>query len=521
MAAFSGTQLPAEFASSLTLRGYAGVTLFRDHNVDSVAQVRELTAALQAAAPGGARPLLIATDQEGGQLNALGEGVGGVTEFAGAMALGATGDVELAERVARAMARELLAAGVNVDYAPVCDLATNPDNPGIGIRSFGDDPDSVARLVAATVRGLQAEGVAATAKHFPGIGDVDADTHHELAVLRATRTDLDARELIPFRAAIDAGARLVMAGHAALPSLNGDRTLPASLARPVIHDLLRDELGFRGLTITDALDMRALAQGAARIVEAIVALGAGEDLLLATPDRVQLDDLDSGLAQAATRGLVPDDGSTAERLRALRQWLAGFAQPGLDVVGSAEHRALAAELARRSVTLVRNDERLLPLRLPADARICVVQTEPADLTPADTSSRVLPSLAAAMRRRHGTVEEVTLPSDPSPSDLAGLQAKVAEYDLVIAGTVAANIFPAQAEIARQVLSSGRPTITTALRTPWDLSSYPESRTHMCTYGALSPTMEALAAALFGEVAFEGRLPVTMGDLYPRGHGRAA
>lgn len=414
MAAFTGTRLPADVAATVAARGYAGVTLFRDHNVESIAQLRALTAELQAALPEGSGPLLIATDQEGGQLNALGEGEGGATEFAGAMALGATGDAELAERVARAMARELLATGINVDYAPVCDLATNPDNPGIGIRSFGDDPVLVAPLVAATVRGLQAEGVAATAKHFPGIGDVDADTHHELAVLDATRQELDGRELLPFRAAIEAGCHLVMAGHAALPALTGDRTLPASLSRAVIHDLLRDELGFRGLTITDALDMRALAQGSASIVEAIVALGAGEDLLLATPDRVRLGDLDSGLAQAAARGLVGDDGAAALRLRSLRQWLAGFDQPVLNIVGCAEHRDLAAELARRSLTLVRNDDGAIPLRLPAGARIAVVQSAPADLTPADTSSHVAPSLAAAIRRRHATVDEVICLSSRRP-----------------------------------------------------------------------------------------------------------
>src|SRR5439155_8757500 len=168
MVAFAGTELPASVAAAIAERPPAGVTLFRGHNVASAAQVRSLTAAIQSAAPKGSQPLLIAADQEGGQLIGLGDDT---TPFAGAMALGAAGDVELAERVGRAIGRELRAVGVNVNYSPVCDLATNPANPGLGIRSFGDDPEAVGPLVAATVRGLQGEGVAATAKHFPGKGD--------------------------------------------------------------------------------------------------------------------------------------------------------------------------------------------------------------------------------------------------------------------------------------------------------------------------------------------------------------
>ena len=207
-------------AEALARDTFAGVTLFRDHNVASVAQVRALTAALQQAARDQTRrPLLIAADQEGGQLNALGDGP---TEFAGAMALGAAGDAALTERVARATAVELRALGVNINYAPVCDLATAPDNPALGIRSFGDSPAAVGELAAAYVRGLQSEGVAATVKHFPGIGEATTDTHHGMAVVEASRAELEERELVPFRAAIAAGARLTMAGHFGIPALTGD-----------------------------------------------------------------------------------------------------------------------------------------------------------------------------------------------------------------------------------------------------------------------------------------------------------
>ncbi len=518
MIAFAGAELPASAARRIGERGVAGVTLFRAHNIVDPPQIRRLTAAIQAARPAGAPPLLIAADQEGGQLVGLGDGT---TPFAGAMALGATGDEGLAERVAGAMGRELRALGVNVDYAPVCDVANNPANPALGIRSFGDDPEAVGRLAAATVRGLQGHGVAATAKHFPGAGDTAADPHHGLPRVLRTDAELAERELVPFRAALDAGARLVMTGHFALPGPND--ALPASLSAAVLTDLLRGRLHFGGVTVSDALDMRALAQGSAQIIDAVAALRAGEDVLLGTADERALERLEEGLAQAQVRGLLDadDDAVAKRRLDQLRRWLGHDDQPSLEVVGCGEHQALATELARRSITLVRNDDRLVPLRPATDARIAVVQSMPADLTPADTSSTVAPSLASALRRRFARVEEILLPAIPAPADIAGLDDRVAAFDLVIVGTVSAHLQPAQAALAAAVLASGTPTVTVALRTPWDLLAYPSARTHVCSYGILPPSMEALAAALLGEVPFTGRLPVDIAGIHPRGHGLVA
>ena len=515
MVAFAGTSLPAKVAEALAARPVAGVTLFARDNVQSPAQVRELTAAVQAAARSNGPPLLIATDQEGGQLTALG---GGTTQFAGAMALGAAGDEALAERVAAATARELRAVGVNVNYAPVCDVANNPANPALGIRSFGDDPEAVGRLAAASVRGLQSEGVAATAKHFPGAGDTAADPHHELPLVPRTKAELAERELVPFRAALGAGARMVMTGHFALPDQRGG--LPASLSADVLRELLRGQLGFEGVTVTDALDMHALAQGSAQVVDAIAALRAGEDVLLGTADDAALQRLEEALAQAQRRGLIDadDDAAARRRLEVLRRWLGGYDQPPLDVVGCGDHQALAAELARRSITLVRDDAGLVPLKLAADARIAVIQSMPADLTPADTSSSVAPTLAAALRRRLPGVEELLLPAVPGDADVAGLGDRLAAMDLIVVGTFSAHLQPAQATLADAVLATGKPTVTVALRTPWDLLAYPTARTHICSYGILPPTMEALAAALLGESPFVGRLPVEIAGLYPRGHG---
>ena len=303
MLAFEGTALPADVAARLASAPSAGITLFRFANVASPGQVRELTDAIRRAS---AAPPLIGADQEGGQFLGLGEGT---TPFAGNMALGAVGDAGLAERVGRAIGLECRALGVNLAYAPVCDLASNPANPAIGIRSFGDDPSAVATLVAATVRGLQSAGVAAGLKHFPGIGDVADDSHHSLPALDAGVDELAARELVPFRAGIGAGARVVMSAHLALPRLTGEADLPSTLSRRVMTELLRDELGFEGVSITDALDMRALAQGPNLVIDVLAALAAGVDLLMTAPDAEARARIESGLAHAAARGLIDRDGA--------------------------------------------------------------------------------------------------------------------------------------------------------------------------------------------------------------------
>jgi beta-N-acetylhexosaminidase len=492
----------------------AGVTLFRPFNVRDASQVRALTHELRAAASG---PLLIAADQEGGQLLALAD-VG--TRFPGNMALGATGDAALTEGVGRAVGLELRALGITINYVPVCDLAVEPANLAIGIRSFGDDPAQVGRLAAAMVRGLQSAGVASGIKHFPGLGAATVDTHHGLAVVDG---DLDAfadRDLAPFRAAIAAGARLVMSGHVATPGLTGNSTLPATLSRRVMDDILRRELGFDGVTITDALDMGAISQGADQIVDVLAAIRAGVDLLLTMEDEAVRVRLEAGLRQVVDRELVEPASirASADQLARLHAWLSGFDDPELSVVRCEEHEALARDVAQRSITLVRDDARLLPLRRESDQRILAVMPRPVDLTPADTSSYVEPGLATALRAHHQMVDEVVVGHAPSPKEIAAIRSSATDYAAVAIGTIAANTEPAQAELVHAVLETGVPTITIALRMPFDLVAYPEARTHICAYGILPPTMDALANALFGRTTFGGRLPAAIPGLAPTGHG---
>ena len=501
---FDGFALTPAAAETIARRA-AGVTLYRHLNVDTPAQVRALTDALQAAASRlGLPPLLIGADHETGQLHAMGEGA---TPFAGAMALGATGDVTLTERVGAAIGSELRAMGVNLVYAPVCDLATNPRNPVVGIRSFGDDPEAVGGMAAAMVRGLQSAGVAATLKHLPGHGEPSGDSHLGLPVIEAPADALRARELVPFRAAIAAGAHVAMAGHLAVPALTGRRDLPATLSREIIHDLLRDELGFGGIVVSDALDMGGV-RGDDGGPDVAGALAAGIDLLLCGPDPEAQRRVESGLAQAIA-GLDPaSSAEAARRLDSLRSWLGGFDQPEIGIVGGAPHRALADELARRSVTVVRDHDRMLGRPVPSDARVLVVEPLPVDLTPADTTSW-LPAagLAAAVRGRRPATDGLLFDGPPPPDLLAEILARARAVDLVVLGTVDALAGPeAFAAIAEALIETGTPVVAVALRGPWDADAYREIGTVLASFGAQAPSLAAVAAAILDGAPLTGRLP---------------
>lgn len=495
------------------------MTLFRSLNIDHPAQVRHLTDSLQRLALDlGLPPFLIAADQEGGQLMAIGEGT---TPLPGNMALGATGSKELAREAGAVLGLELAAMGINVNYAPSCDVNINPDNPVIGSRSFGEGPQQVARLAAAMVEGIQSGGVAATAKHFPGHGDTAGDSHHGLPTVPHSLERLQQVELPPFQAAIHAGAKLVMTAHLALPALDGPNAPPATLSRNILHGLLRQRLCFDGVTVTDAMDMKAISQGEGLGQAAVQATTAGADLLLLTSDPNDQRRAYQSLSQAFESGrLGPESTATSiERILSLKRWLGEQAQPDLSLVGCALHQAVAAEIAECSITLVRNQAGLLPLRLTPGQRMAVVIPKPVDLTPADTSSYVTPGLHAALRGYHPNVDPFVISYAPAEGEIVGLLERLREYDILILGTLNAYASPSQAEFVRQALKLGLPVVVVALRLPYDLAMFPAAQTYVCTYGILEPSMKALAKALFGQIRFQGRLPVSIPGLYAVGYAK--
>jgi beta-N-acetylhexosaminidase len=287
-----------------------------------------------------------------------------------------------------------------------------------------------------------------------------------------------------------------------------------------MHDLLRGDLGFRGVAITDAMDMGAVAQGAGQIVDAIAALRAGVDLLLLTPDRAAQRRLEVGLAQAARRGLVSSAHVRAAtaRILALRQWVGGFEWGDRAVIRSAAHEALAREAAGQAITLVRDEGGLLPLRLAVGDRVAVITPQPRDLTPADSSVTEPLDLAAAVSRHHGEALAVRTAAEPGEADIRAAREAVAASRVAIIGSIATGVQAGQARLVSEVLAMGRPTVTVALRTPYDLVDYPQAAVHVCAYSIVPASVERLADALFGTADIRGRLPVPIPGLYPRGHG---
>ena len=344
---FPGQELSGELAGLLA-GGLAGVAIY-PRNFRNIAELRQLTYAIREAA---ARPVLIGIDQEGGTKFSLGEPF---TPWPSPAELGRLGDSSLVERMARAMARELRGAGVNLNFAPMLDLATNPKSPVTSGRSFGSDPQHVSKMGCAFLRGLQAEGVLACAKHFPGHGDTALDPHVDLPLFDGTRNRLIARELIPFAAAIKTGVRLIMTAHILVRRI--DSAWPASLSRELLQSILREQLSFDGIILADDLGMGAIARRYENGESAIKTLEAGTDIAMLCHDWAAVAPALEAVAQAISKGkpATGRDTRIAARLTAqsrarielLRQRLRQIEKtdaPPLDAIGCRAHRTLAATI---------------------------------------------------------------------------------------------------------------------------------------------------------------------------------
>jgi beta-N-acetylhexosaminidase len=489
-------------------------------------------------------PLLVAADLEAGPGMRFPDLVFGPS----AMAVAATGDPGLAERRARATAEAARALGIQVVFAPVADVNNDPDNPVINVRSFGEDPVAVGRFVAATVRGLQEGGVLATLKHFPGHGDTSVDSHRSLPVLAVDRARLDALELVPFRAGLAAGARSVMTGHLAVPALDATPvpvlanptrthdftdevkevetkgTLPAVLSRALTTDLLREGLGFRGLVFTDSMSMGGVVAHFETGEAAVRVLEAGADVVLMPTDPRRAI---AAIVTAVETGRLPAGrlDEAAGRVLAEKERLGLFREKALPVsevaraAGTLAQRATEEEVARRGLTLVREAEGALPLRPGAKVLALAVHDE-------RTSVAIDATLQAELKKRAASLDLVRL----DPTSCAGEGAAVAEKakgaDVVLvalfvrprSGRGTLEIPPEGRDAIAAVLASGTPVVAVSFGSPYLLRDVPGLPTYLCGYGAQSLVQAAAARALYGEAPIEGRLPVTIPGVAPRGTG---
>jgi len=340
---FDGSSLPDELGEMLK-NGLAGVAIY-PRNFRNLDELIALTSAILRAA---GQPVLIGIDQEGGTKFSLGTPF---TAWPSPAELGRLGDASAVERVARAIARELRAAGVNLNFAPMLDLATNPASPVTRGRSFGSDPHEVARLGAASLRGFAAEGILACAKHFPGHGDAAIDPHHDLPRFEGSRARLMQQELIPFVATVDAGVPFIMTAHILLPRIDADR--PASLSPILLKDILRGEMRFDGIILADDLGMGAIAKRYAPGESAVKALQAGTDIVMLCHDWSTVAPAIDAVAQAAADGRF-DPAEWSRTGARIAQWRGRLRQidsptPSRGLIGCADHQDLAADIRSRLV----------------------------------------------------------------------------------------------------------------------------------------------------------------------------
>lgn len=506
MIGFDGVSMIPELAAVMADLHVGGVVIF-ERNADSPAALARLTSDLQAAAQAnGDPPLLIAIDQEGGRVARLRE-ARGFTEFPSAMAVGATGDPENARRMARAMAAELKALGINIDLAPDLDVNNNPDNPVIGARSFGSDPAAVAAFGVAFAEGLHAGGVMAVGKHFPGHGDAGVDSHVALPSNPHERGRLDAVEFVPFRAALAAGIPGIMSAHITFPAIDPGSGLAATLSPKVLTGLLRNEMGYDGLIFTDSLEMGALAaSGYPAPLAAATALAAGADVLVFNHGHERHRQAHALILDQIERGQLAAERVDASVRRVLlakaRLGLRDEARPGpgdMGNVGAAEHRALARQIAAQAITLLRDDARSLPLA--PEGKPLVIE----------------PPVAAGLGKALAATT-LAVGMNPTAAEIDTATAMAANGRAVVVATADARQNAGQAQLVRALLVAGAPVIVAAVSGPYDLMAFPAAPTYLASYGANPPSLEALAAILQGRVRPGGRLPVELPGLYGIGAG---
>lgn len=519
MAGFPGTELGAE-ANTLISKYHLGGVMMSTRNIRDTKQIAELNSQLQRLAlkSGAKVPLLIAADQEGGYVVRL----RGEHQFPGNMALGAAGSPELTKQVAVSMGRELKAAGFNMDFAPVLDVNSNPGNPVIGVRSFGENPALVAQMGAAFIAGLHEAGILATAKHFPGHGDTAQDSHIALPSVAHPRSRLERVELYPFRQAIAAGVDAIMTAHVTFPAIEPTPGLPATLSAKTLTGLLRDEMGFAGIAITDAMEMQAITENFGLAEAAVKAVLAGADIVLVAwpTDWQQSLRVVEALVEAAEKGAIPQariDAAVRRVLTAkerMHLWDNATRVRPLDSDERKELAEVSSKAAAQAVTLVRDNQKRLPLTT-SNGKVLVVVPAIGSITGAEDANAPRVALAQALRRYLPDVGEVSCPSKPDKAARDTIVAQAAGYGTVVVATYYAwsNAYSGQAALVEELRKAGKEPIVVALREPYDLKQFPAISTYLAAYSANSESLTAVAEVLAGKRTATGRLPVSIPGVY--------
>jgi len=474
-------------------------------------------------------PLLNSADFEAG----LGFRIAGATTFSRQMAVGAAGDEALAMDAARITAQEARAIGIHVNFSPIADINSNPQNPVINTRSFGESPDQVSRLTSAYVRGLRTGGVIATIKHFPGHGDTNVDSHIGLPIISHPRERLDAVEFVPFRAGLVAGADAVMIGHIQLPALDPAEFSPATLSKPIVTGLLRGEMKFGGLVFTDSMSMDAITRRLSPGEAAVRAIQAGNDIVLHSPDD---DAALAAIKTAAQSGAIP----MAQVDQSVRRILVAKARLGLhktrtvsldDIpkqLGGRLSARTAQQLAQKSITLVKDDRNQVPLRVPVEASVLYLSMldYASNWRIAAPSRTLLPEL----RRRWPSLTAIELSDRSTTEELELVRASAPRFDAIVvavfvraaSGSGRMDLSPPLVkllnDITRATANTPKPLIAVFFGNPYVPAGVPQLPAVMLAYDFYDLAETAAVKALTGQAPIEGRLPISIPGLWNAGFG---
>ncbi len=504
MLQFEGPELTSDVRAALARIRPGGVVLFSS-NIQSPEQIVGLCRDLQAEARAlGLPPLLIAADQEGGTVSRLPEPFVTVPS---PMAQAASGDPRAAERCAFISGRQLRDVGITMNFAPVLDVNLQPANPVIRTRAFGDDADTVARFGLAALRGYEAAGVIATAKHFPGHGDTDVDSHHGLPVVAHDRARLRAIELAPFAGAIATGVPAIMTAHIIFPALDEH---PATLSRRILTGLLREELGYDGLIVTDAMDMGAIVDRYGREQAAVRAKAAGADVLeMVDTLETQIAAADA-LRRAVASGELTEScfETTAHRLDTLRSryrithHLPASPDPNPDP----GLRAEALDIARQSITLLPGGQ---ALPLGRDTRLAVIDCQRARSSIAEDPADRAAAFRETVALTFPDAVFATVGQEPDAVGLARAREIGAAAEMVLLVTRDVEQSPHQAQLGRDLAKGPAPLLHATVRAPYDAGLLPEAAATLLTYGDPPVSLQALVDVLAGRVPARGTPPVRL------------
>ncbi len=488
----------------ITKRFVGGIILY-GRNIQTPQQVATLTTELQQLAqetPNGI-PLFISIDQEGGIVNRMNKGA---TVLPGNLALGATRSITLAEKAGEITAIELATVGVNLNFAPVLDVNTNPLNPVIGVRAYGESPQLVSQLGTAYIRGLQKNGVLATAKHFPGHGDTHVDSHKKLPIVTHDLKRVNSVELVPFRAAIEADVAAIMSAHILYPSL--DTQYPATLSYKILTTILRRQLGYDGLIITDDLEMQAIDDKYDTGDAAVMAIQAGADIVIVAWTLKKQQRVYNALRQAVKTRKITETrlNESVRRILKKKSACGAFEKPYVQIenpnainsplakIGSAKHRDVAQTIATRAITLVKNTPGTLPLK-----------SEPQEPVLLISPSREFSNTFLKAHTDISNITPVLIPLQINQKLLLP-QILLSKPSLIVAGIVNAQ----QANLVHQISEkTDVPIIVISLRTPYLLGKCPDVACSVAAYDDNHYSVLAAVEVLLGKRAAVGKLPVTI------------